>query len=57
VADVLVFDPASGRAWCWDRGTDGLVRWQGAYQFLSRPEAALSRAEVFRRLEEKEKSK
>jgi hypothetical protein len=35
------------------RITGGLVRWQGAYRFVSKPEAELSLDEAFRRLQEK----
>jgi Uma2 family endonuclease len=53
IPDILVFDPVSERAWHWDGITGGLVRWQGAYRFVSKPEAELSLDEAFRRLQEK----
>jgi Uma2 family endonuclease len=53
VPDILVFDPVENRAWCWDINLDGLMRCPQTYRFFSRPEAELSLAEVFRRLEQK----
>jgi Uma2 family endonuclease len=51
VPDILVFDPVGCRAWSWDRDAGGLVPCRQTYRFSSRPEAELSLAEVFRRLE------
>ena len=53
VPDILVFDPVENSAWCWDANLSGLMRCPQTYRFASRPEAELSLAEVFRRLEEK----
>ncbi len=50
VKDILAFDPLALRVWHWDAGTDGLVHFSQTYQFLSKPDAELSLAEVFRRL-------
>jgi Uma2 family endonuclease len=47
VKDILAFDPTALRAWHWDARTDGLVHFSQTYQFLSKPDAELSLAEVF----------
>jgi len=53
VADILVFDPVAERSWRWDVATGGLVRFQHAHRFVSRPDAELSLSESFRRLEKR----
>jgi hypothetical protein len=50
VKDILAFDPVELRAWHWDAGMESLVHFIGAYRFLSKPDAELSLAEVFRGL-------
>jgi Uma2 family endonuclease len=56
VADILVFDPVECLVWHWDLAADSLVRVHHVYRFISRPEAGLPLAEVFRFLEEKSRA-
>jgi Uma2 family endonuclease len=37
VPDVLLFDPASRRTWCFDTVTGGMIPVQGTYTFKSKP--------------------
>ena len=51
VADILVFDPVSRKAWYWNFAAAALSSIEDHYQFRSR-QAQLMLADVFRRLDD-----